>query len=221
MKKTETKIEGFKGFNKDMTCLGMQYTEGQEYHHPGIVKCCPSDSDVQQGKGGFHSCELSHDVFGYYAPGTSVYHKTLSSGIIDKNNDDSKIAAEYIEIGEEISVCDIVKMSVSAFFERFKFTEKINSTDTNNAGDYGAANAGNYGAAIVRHSGQASVGEDGIACAMGRKAKAKGKMGAFLILCEYDDDHELIACKTRRVNGKNIKIDTWYSLRNGKVVKVD
>ena len=58
-------IKTYKGFNKDMTCRDFQYEEGKEYETDRAEAC----------KCGFHACEYPLDVFSYYPPGTSVYHK--------------------------------------------------------------------------------------------------------------------------------------------------
>ena len=87
-----------------------------------------------------------------------------------------------------------------------------------NAGDYGAAHAGNYGAAIAREGGGASVGKGGVAVAFA--GKAKGKLGALLVLCAVEDDritdHVAVV-----VDGEKIKADTYYVLNDGKVGEWD
>ena len=60
----------------------------------------------------------------------------------------------------------------------------------------------------------------------GNKSKAKAKIGSWITLAEWersDDKNRYVpACvKTEYVDGKNIKADTWYQLKNGKFVEVD
>jgi len=90
-----------------------------------------------------------------------------------------------------------------------------------NAGNCGAANAGDRGAAIVQSEGRASVGKDGVAICMGNSGRAKGLLGAVLILIERNDDGEITTLKTAKVDGKKIKADTWYRLEGGKFVKAE
>ena len=67
---------------------------------------------------------------------------------------------------------------MSAFFENFGFKKKIESSDTNNAGDYGAANAGYRGAANAGDCGAANAGYRGAANAGDCGAANAGYRGA-------------------------------------------
>ena len=92
-----------------------------------------------------------------------------------------------------------------------------------NAGDFGAANAGDCGAAISR--GSASVGSGGIAVARGderNQNKVKGGIGAILVIAlEPIDTTDIIEWKAAVVDGKKIKADTWYCLKNGELVEAE
>ena len=92
-----------------------------------------------------------------------------------------------------------------------------------NAGYRGAANAGYRGAAISR--GSASVGRGGVAVARGderNQNKVKGGIGAILIIAlEPIDSTDIIECKAVVVDGKKIKADTWYCLKNGELVEAE
>ena len=92
-----------------------------------------------------------------------------------------------------------------------------------NAGDYGAANAGYKGAAFSR--GSASVGSGGVAVARGderKKNKVKGGIGAILVIAlEPIDSTDIIEWKAVVVDGKKIKADTWYCLKNGELVEAE
>ena len=50
-------VHGFKAFNKNMTCRGFQFKEGETYEHSGPLKVCGS---------GFHFCENPLDVLDFY-----------------------------------------------------------------------------------------------------------------------------------------------------------
>ena len=169
-------MKAYKGFDKDLKCRGYQYQIGGEYTEDSAELC----------KKGFHACELPHDVFNYYAPAESRFCEVDLDATDERNSEDSKRVGTRIKIGAEISVFDIAKISVKEFFDLIEFTKKIESSDTNNAGDYGAANAGDrgaanagdYGAANAGNYGAANAGDYGAANAGDRGAANAGNRGA-------------------------------------------
>ena len=91
-----------------------------------------------------------------------------------------------------------------------------------NSGD--CSSASNSGkqclASTVGSSSQAIVsGSQSLAVAFGPYSKAKGALGDFLTLSEWEDD-EIINCRTRKIDGKHIKANTFYKMINGKFVEV-
>ena len=161
-------MKAYKGFDKDLKCRGYQYEIGGEYTEDSAELC----------KRGFHACELPHDIFNYYAPAESRFCEVDLDATDEQNSEDSKRVGTRIKIGSEISAADIAKISVKAFFDRMQFAEKIASSNTNNAGDCGAANAGNYGAANAGNCGAANAGYRGAANAGDRGAANAGNYGA-------------------------------------------
>ena len=95
-------IKSFKGFNEDMTCRNFKYEEGK-YYETDTASACNS---------GFHACEYPLDVFGYYPPGTSVYHEVEQSGEISRDTDDSKVASTKIHIGAKIDIHGLVNAAI-------------------------------------------------------------------------------------------------------------
>lgn len=80
-----------------------------------------------------------------------------------------------------------------------------------------ATNTGYRSAAIVE-------GKESIALATGINSKAKGKIGCFIVLAEWKEinyEYHLIDVKSAKVDGENIKEDTFYMLKDGKFVEVD
>ena len=171
MENSENKtIIGYKGFNNDWKCRDMQYEVGKEYEYAGDVELC---------KRGYHFCRNPHDVFGYYSAGNgNKFAIVEASEVSEEREDDSKRVAKRLKIKAEISVFEICKIAVSAFFESFGFKKKIESADTNNAGDYGAANAGYKGAANAGYCGAANAGNCGAANAGNCGAANAGDCGA-------------------------------------------
>ena len=137
-------IKGFKAFDKGLICKGFQYKEGETYEHTGAVKCCPDDTDVKQGKGGFHLCENPLDVLNYYNLCGSEFAEAEVLGEIDKHDQDSKVATTKIKIGARLSLKGFVEASVSFLLdvckENLKDYSKLAAS-----GDYSKlAASGNY-----------------------------------------------------------------------------
>ena len=93
-------MKAYKGFNKDMTCRGFQYKEGETYTTDRAKVC----------ERGFHACEHPLDCLWYYEPGEgSVYHEVEMDGKIDKRPyGDTQIAATKITIGARLSIAGLV-----------------------------------------------------------------------------------------------------------------
>ena len=88
-----------------------------------------------------------------------------------------------------------------------------NSAATNTGDRSAATNTGNYSAAKVE-------GKESIAIVTGKKSKASGSLGCWIVLTERDGDYHILDVKAFKVDGKKIKADTFYILRDGKAVEV-
>lgn len=177
-------MKGFKGFDKDLKCRGKQYEIGRTEHEDDAVLC----------ESGMHFCTNPHDVFNYYSPGEGHRFCEISaSEVSDRTESDSKRVCKTLKVEAEISVFQICRIAVRTFFENFGFRKKMESSDTNNAGNYGAANAG----------------------------KVKGGIGSVLVLVNRDVEGNIIEFKAVQVDGKKVKPDTWYKLENGKTKKAE
>ena len=215
-------MKGYKGFEKGLVCRGKQYAENTVFE----------EDDAEICQSGMHFCALPHQVFSYYSPGEN--HEFAEVEALDDpvTDDDAKYCSKKLRIGAKISVFDMVKASVCAFFERVNFAGKIaeatqvdgaanaGNCGAANAGHRGAANAGDCGAAIARKEGQASVGRNGIAAVIGNGGNVSGKVGAILLLVDTDDDGNTLDFAAVKVDGETIKENTWYKLESGKIVEV-
>ena len=164
-------MKGYKGFDKDLKCRDLQYEVGKE---------AAVDGDIELCKRGIHFCENPHNVFSYYAPGKNNRFAVVEAEDVsaERNDDDSKRVCKRLTVKAEISVFEICRIAVSTFFENFGFKKKIESADTNNAGDYGAALAGYKGAALAGYCGAAQAGYYGAARAGYYGAARAGDYGA-------------------------------------------
>ena len=194
-------MKAYKGFNSDMTCRGFQYKEGGKFKTDSVSVC----------HFGFHACEHPLDCLEYYAPGNgSVYHEVELSGKIDKDSEDSKVAATEIKIGARLSIAGLVKAAIDYTMSKVKPEAKADE-------DNGAASAtGDNGAASAGH-------ETAIAVAWGIEGRAKGVKGSHIVLADWrflSDGWEFHGAKMLRINDEAFKADTWYSFRNGEIVEV-
>ena len=232
MSDKKTWIKAYKGFDKDLKCRHFQYEIGKTYEEPTAELC----------NSGFHACEYPLDVFAYYAPGDmSRYCEVDLDDVSDKKgNDDSKRCGKKIAVKAEIGIAGLVKASVDFVMENIK-DEKKASTNTGdysastNTGDYSAStntgyrsastNTGDYSASTNTGSrSKADVsGKGSVAAALGIDSKAKGALGCWIVLAEWAQDDEYNWHRTDvqcfKVDGENIKPDTWYKLKNGDLVE--
>lgn len=225
-------IKSFKGFNKDMTCKGFQYEEGKEYEEDKAAAC----------ECGFHACEYPLDVFSYYNPAQSVFHEVEQSGELSRRNDDSKIASTKIKIGASINIAGLVKAAIEYTTKRVNKEEDSDEDygassatgykgASSATGDYGASSAaGNCGASSATgYRGESIAGDkESVAIAWGYKSKAKGVLGSYLVFADWEGDEQeywkpdswtLQGAKMVRVDGKTIKEDTWYIIRDGNIIE--
>ena len=90
------------------------------------------------------------------------------------------------------------------------------------SGDYSTGAASGYystGAASGYCSTAEVSGKDSIAVANGYNSKARGSIGCYIVLTEYDDDGKFLLAKMARVDGTVIKDGVWYTLKNGEFVE--
>ena len=228
-------MKAYKGFDKNMQCRGFQFEEGKTYHEDEAELC----------KRGFHACENPLDVFGYYTPGkNSIYREVELEDISEeRNSDDTKVCAKTIKIGAKLDVAGLCKAHFEYVSARCNPANGRVAGDKESAaagesgsaaagnygsaaaGNYGSAAAGNYGSAAAGYKGSAAAGENGsaaagkqgLACCRG--GKVKGGIGAVLALSELDNKGNNISAKAVIVDGKTIKANTWYTLKNGEFVE--
>jgi len=186
----------YKGFDKDLKCRDFQYEIGKTYEEPTAELC----------EKGFHACEYPLDVFEYYAPGDmSRYCEVDLDDVSDKkSNEDSKRCGKKIAVKAEIGIAGLVKAAVEYTMEK-----AIPENSEHATGSQGAASA---------------TGKESVAAALGINSKAKGALGCWIVIAEWGIDEKFnwhrkdVQCF--KVDGENIKPDTWYKLKNGDLVEV-
>lgn len=220
-------MKAYKGFNRDMTCLGFQFEEGKTYEHQGDVKLCES---------GFHACEDPMDCLRYYDPCESVYHEVELEGVSDERKDDTKIVGKKIRIGARMTIKSIVKASIEFAFASCKNAKNgdyaSGDGSSQAASGYGSSQAASgdesrqaasgYGsrqAASGDCSCQETTGKNCVMMSAGNGGRAKGKIGSWIVLTEWGNDGPNVVA--RLIDGKEVKEDVWYTLKYGKFVKVE
>ena len=223
-------MKAYKGFNKDMTCRGFQFEEDKAYHEDTAVLCdC-----------GFHACLDPLDCFEYYDPCDSVYHEVEIDNVSEQRENDTKVVAKDIKIGSRLSIKDIVKASVDFTFSSVR---KGNNTDcvSGNSSSQAASGEASSQAASGYSSRQAASGDSssqaasgnfsrqettGKNCVMmsaGNDGRARGKIGSWIVLTEWEvcGNERVPTVVAKRIDGIEVKEDTWYTLKNGEFVEVE
>ena len=231
-------MKGYKGFYPGLICEPdnehkKQYAENTVYEEDQ-AECCRS---------GMHFCKYPLNVFGHYPPvtekGVSEYAEVEA---LDKpvTNDEEKYCSKKLKIGGKIGIPALVQASVEYIKNNIVETKKESATGdcsaaTNTGYRSAATNTGNWSAATNTgdwsaatntgyRSAASAEGKDSIALAFGIESKAKGTLGCYIVISEWGKDDEgnrqLKTVKCHKVDGKTIKPDTWYTLKNGKFTEV-
>jgi len=228
MKKTQPtvddtpKIEGFKGYDKNLKCRDMQYEIGKDYQTERAKAC----------ETGFHFCENPLDVFGYYSPSDSRYTTVTGSGKTDTHEEDTKVACNHIHVGAEITLEAMVKGAVKFVFDKVDWSTKKesntgDSSAATNTGDSSAAtNTGDSSAATNTGDRSAAIveGKESVAMSIGIEGKARGKIGCWIVCAEWKlvkNEWHRTDIKCALVDGIEIKEDTFYVLTNGKFTETE
>ena len=226
------KIIAYKATDKNMMCRGKQYEVGKTYTEEK-ADCCTA---------GMHACEVPFDVLHYYHVSDGVrFFQVECGGEVDKSDEDSKFACTELTVKGELKLTDMLKIGVEAVMKRVK-EKTAGAKETAASGYYstGAASgdcstgaaSGYYstgaasgdcstGAASGDCSSAEVSGKNSIAVANGYNSKARGSVGCYIVLTEYDDDGKFLLAKMARVDGTVIKDGVWYTLKNGEFVEAE
>ena len=168
----------------------------------GIISSSKVKADIDLNDNGCYSAQIGSSgdsaqigSSGYSAQigSSGNYAKIGSSGYYAKIGS----SGNYAQIG---SSGDYAKIGSSG-----------DSAQIGSSGDYAQIN---------------STGEYSVILCAGKNSAAKAKAGSWITLSEWVYDEEkgitIPKCvKTEYVDGKRIKADTWYQLKNGKFIEVN
>ena len=200
----EKHIDGFKGFNADMTCLGFKFEEGKTYEEDVELKVCNR---------GFHFCESPFSVLSYrdmlddeckFIP---VHHVTALGRC---HSDSDKTATTKIHIGAKLDFKGFIKAGIDFIYEK---CIKEGPTDNVNSGDDTKIGSSGDLAKIE------SEGNNAVVAAIGIDSKIKAKKGSWITLAEYGEDLKPVCVRSAQIDGKSLKEDVFYQLKGGEFVE--
>lgn len=203
-------MKGYKGFSHGLICRGKQYAENTVFE----------EDDAKICKSGMHFCARPIDVLRYYPPCDEHGNPNdfcVVEALDDAVTDDKKIyCTRKLKVGEKIGLDGLINAEVEHIMSDIN---EINEETK-------AVNSGYRSAAISIGGSSAAVnsGEEGVAASLGINEKAKAALGGWIVLTEWklDEIHEewhRVDLKSAQVDGKKIKADTWYILKNGEFVE--
>ena len=160
-------------------------------------------------------------------------------GEFDRDDEDSKVSCTKIRIGAEIKLPGLIQAGVKFILDRVNWKDRKESNTgdqsaATNTGDQSAATNTGYQSAATNtgdrsaatNTGYRSVvsveGKESVAMAIGHESKAKGALGCWLVLAEWEkteDGYHIKDVKSVKVDGNTIKVDTWYKLESGNFVE--
>ena len=148
----EKHIDGFKGFDADMTCRGFKFEEGKTYEEDVEPKVCDK---------GFHFCESPFSVLDYrdlldneckFIP---VHHVTALGRC---HSDSDKTATTKIHIGAKLDFKGFIKAGIDFIYDK---CIKEAPTDNVNSGDDTKIGSSGDGAQIGSSGDGAKIGSSG------------------------------------------------------------
>ena len=202
----------YKATDKDMKCRGLQYEIGKTVEAAGDLKLCNN---------GLHACEAPLELFDYYSPadGSRYFEAEAEEVSPEREGRSTKIVAKKLTLGAEIGIPGLVKAHIEYIKEATKECKDDGSSGDGakigSSGDWAKIGSSGYGAQIDCN------GKNAVVMCAGKESKARGSVGTWITLAEYDSDGVCVLCKSERIDGEKLKPDTWYTLKGGKFVEVE
>ena len=130
------------------------------------------------------------------------------------------------------SIATFVPALVNFGLTYFKNSKKSGSfSRVATSGDYSQVATSGYGSQVATsgsfsrvatsgYGSQVAIEADfGVGAAIGVNSVIKGKKGCWITLAEYDEEYRPICVKSAQIDGKKLKEDVWYRLKNGAFVE--
>ena len=217
MAKDKVYMKGFKGFGPGMVCEPnsehrKEYKENTTYEEEGGKIC---------GSGVMHFCENPLDVLSFYPPVNdsgklNEYATVEALAPVESDENKEKSCTKKLHIGVKLSLNELLKAAIDFTWSKVDKSKEqtiIFRQQSSNSGDYSvSSNSGNCSVSSVE-------GKESVAVATGRESKVKGKIGCWIACAEWgfvDGEWHIIDFQSTKVDGKTIKEDVFYILKNGK-----
>ena len=219
-------IKGFKGFDKDMKCRGMQYAENAEFEAPRASLC----------NEGLHYCEVPFDVLNYYGfidDNCDLNQFAEVEDIGTSKKDDNKSVTTKLKVGGKIGIKGLVDAHVEIIREKTTMPEvsdgnefssgygaKIGSSgdgaQIGSSGDGAQIGSSGYGAQIGSSGDGAQIGSSGDGAKIGSSGYGAkiGSSGKNSVICCAGH-----GCKARAKIGSWITLSEWDDV-NGEYTPV-
>lgn len=215
--------KGYKAFKPGLICKDKQYQENTTFEEEGAENICLP--------GMMHYCNNPFDCLNYYPlvdedGKFSDFAEVKALGNIVRGDD--KSATNKLHIGAKLGLKGFIKAAINFTIEKTTFgtsrtLEDIPSNDEDSAkigssGDYAQIGSSGDSAKID------STGKNSVIMAAGHCSMVKATAGSWITLAEYEKNEDgvlvPIYVKTEYVDGKRIKENVFYTLRNKEFVEV-
>lgn len=184
---------GYKAFEPGMTCQGKQYAENTVFEETGADNCCQA--------GVMHYCEEPLDCLDYYplvddkGKITEFAEVEPLAEVLKKGNNR---ATKKLRIGAKLPLKDLINAQVDIQMEK----------------DNNKIAASSYGSKL------AASGANSVAAAIGENSMVSASLGSWIVLAEYDEYLKPLCVRAAQIDGKKLKPNVFYTLKNGEFVEV-
>ena len=241
-------MKAYKGFKKDMTCRGFQFEEGKAYHADTAVLChcgfhaCLDPLDCLRYydpcDSVYHEVEIDN-VSEQREDDTKVVAKDIKIGSrisikdivkesidftfsnVQKENNTDCASGHYSRqaaSGDSSSQAASGNSSSQAASGNYSSQAASGNSSRQAASGYSSRQA-----ASGDYSSQETTGKNCVMMSAGNEGQAKGKIGSWIVLTEWKSrgNESIPTVVAKRIDGTEVKEDTWYTLKNGEFVEVE
>lgn len=208
-------MKGYKAFGKGMICRGKQYAENTVFEEDTAEIC----------KSGMHFCVNPLDCLDYYplVDENGDLSEFAEVEALDETirDDGEKYCTKKLKVGAKLSLADFIKSSFDFIKESCKINDENTKTRKKDRSKLAASGTWSQLAASGDWSKLELNGLESVGANIGINGKIKGKKGDWIVLAEYDDNFLPLCVKSAQIDGKKIKEDTFYQLKNGEFVEAN